>query len=65
MEVMIDQLELLLQSGSTDKHRIAQVIGEIKECRKKIKNSSEFVDFFIHDILDYSVINKKESTFHV
>jgi signal transduction histidine kinase len=23
------------------------------------------VDFFVHDILDYSVLNKKESTFHI
>jgi hypothetical protein len=33
------------------------------KCSKKIDSSVKFVDFFVHDILDYSMLNKKQENF--
>ena len=30
---------------------------------KKIENSSKFIDFFAHDILDYSVMQENSNSF--
>ena len=30
---------------------------------KKITSATKFIDFFVHDILDYTILNKKESNF--
>jgi hypothetical protein len=36
---------------------------EIHECGRKINQAIQFIDFFVHDILDYSVLNNKEKNF--
>jgi len=28
-----------------------------------MKSAAKFIDFFVHDILDYTMINKKEAAF--
>ena len=30
---------------------------------EKCTSASKFIDFFIHDILDYTLLNKKETNF--
>ena len=30
----------------------------------KITSASKFLDFFVHDILDYSMLNKEETNFN-
>ena len=35
----------------------------IKVCAKKIDNSAKFINFFAHDILDYSQMNESASSF--
>ena len=32
---------------------------------QKCTSASKFIDFFIHDILDYTLLNKKETNFSV
>ena len=35
----------------------------MKVSTKKIENSSKFIDFFAHDILDYSVMQENSNSF--
>jgi hypothetical protein len=35
----------------------------MKESAKKIENSAKFIDYFAHDILDYSVMQENSSSF--
>ena len=31
---------------------------------KKITSATRFIDFFVHDILDYTILNKDEKNFN-
>lgn len=33
------------------------------ECCKKIQSANKFIDFFVNDILDFSVLNQNEKNF--
>ena len=33
------------------------------ECNKKLGCSVKFIDFFVHDILDYTLLMKQQSNF--
>ena len=39
------------------------MFSEFNTCGKKISSSAKFIDFFVHDILDYTLINEKEENF--
>ena len=39
------------------------IFGGLKVCGKKITSASKFIDYFVHDILDYTILNKKEKNF--
>ena len=32
-------------------------------CAKKISSATKFIDFFVHDILDYTLLNEKDENF--
>jgi hypothetical protein len=32
-------------------------------CTKKIVSASKFIDYFVHDMLDYTILNKDEKNF--
>ena len=32
----------------------------MQTCGSKIKQASKFIDFFVHDILDYTIINQQD-----
>lgn len=32
-------------------------------CTKKIVSASKFIDYFVHDMLDYTILNKDERNF--
>ena len=34
-----------------------------KRCAEKIASATKFIDFFVHDILDYTVLNKDAEKF--
>lgn len=40
-----------------------EVYDKIVVCSKKMLNASKFIDFFVHDILDYTILNKDETNF--
>ena len=35
----------------------------LNACGKKLKQAANFVDFFVHDILDYTMLNKDDTNF--
>ncbi len=47
--------------------KILQVIKKIhdglKVCTKRIVSASKFIDYFVHDMLDYSILNKEDKNF--
>jgi hypothetical protein len=42
---------------------ITKIHGGLKVCTKKIVSASKFIDYFVHDMLDYSILNKEEKNF--
>ena len=37
--------------------------ASLSKCNKKIASATKFIDFFVHDILDYTILNKNERIF--
>jgi len=35
----------------------------MNNCGEKLTSACKFVDFFVHDILDYTILNKKDKNF--
>lgn len=35
----------------------------LMECGKKIVSATKFIDFFVHDMLDYSILNQQDKEF--
>ena len=35
----------------------------LHSCTKKIVSASKFIDYFVHDMLDYTILNKEEKNF--
>ena len=35
----------------------------LMECGKKIVSATKFIDFFVHDLLDYSILNQEDKEF--
>ena len=42
---------------------IGKIYEGLNECGKKIVSASKFIDFFVHDMLDYSILNQDEKKF--
>ena len=40
-----------------------QIFQGLNICGKKITSATKFIDFFVHDILDYTILNKNEANF--
>ena len=40
-----------------------EIYGGIYTCGEKLTSAAKFVDFFVHDILDYTILNKDEKNF--
>jgi signal transduction histidine kinase len=43
--------------------KLVQVYKELKQVGKKMDSASKFIDFFVHDILDYSVLMNNSKAF--
>ena len=39
------------------------IMSKIEVCGCKISSATKFIDFFVHDILDYTLLNEKEENF--
>ena len=40
-----------------------QIYKSLKNSGKKISSAAKFIDFFVHDILDYTILNKDQKNF--
>jgi hypothetical protein len=40
-----------------------KIYGGLKVSTKKIVSASKFIDYFVHDMLDYTILNKNEKNF--
>ena len=45
------------------KTKIINIFKVIHKCGKKMKTAAKFIDFFIHDVLDYSILNNQTNNF--
>ena len=39
-------------------NELSQVYSKLNTCGRKMTSACKFIDFFVHDILDYTVLNK-------
>ena len=44
-------------------NKLKSIYDGLYDCGKKITSATTFTDFFVHDILDYTILNKEESNF--
>ena len=42
---------------------LEEIYTEIFNCGKKMASATKFIDFFVHDILDYTILNKDSKNF--
>jgi len=40
-----------------------KLTSKFETCGKKISSATKFIDFFVHDILDYTLLNQKDENF--
>ena len=40
-----------------------QIYDGISDCSKKMYSATKFIDYFVHDILDYTILKKEEKNF--
>jgi hypothetical protein len=45
------------------REKLHEVMDGIKMCGSKMKTACLFIDFFIHDVLDYTVLNNNRNNF--
>ena len=43
--------------------QLEEVYSSIHNCGKKMASATKFIDFFVHDILDYTILNKDDANF--
>jgi hypothetical protein len=43
--------------------QLINVYKQIKNSTKKMESATKFIDFFVHDILDYTLLNKEDKNF--
>ena len=43
--------------------KFKQVYKGLRLCGSKIISAVKFIDYFVHDILDYTILNKQEKNF--
>tara|TARA_B110000285_G_scaffold87019_1_gene99698 strand:- start:427 stop:876 length:450 start_codon:yes stop_codon:yes gene_type:complete len=45
------------------KNDLSMIYEGLMECGKKIVSATKFIDFFVHDMLDYSILNQDDKKF--
>lgn len=59
----LQKLLISLPSEDENTKKLKQIYTGISKCGRKLKSAAKFIDFFVHDILDYTILMKKESNF--
>ena len=64
MVFMNDLKQLITYVSDPDmKKLLLEIMGGVQSCSKKIMSATKFTDFFVHDILDYTIITKEGKNF--
>ena len=42
---------------------LRSIYAGLRKCGHKLSSASKFIDFFVHDILDYTILNKEALNF--
>jgi len=50
-------------SDATIKDNLYLIYSQINDCGDKMASATKFIDFFVHDILDYTMLNKDDKNF--
>ena len=50
-------------SDNSLKQKLMKVYDSIYNCASKMASATKFMDFFVQDILDYTLLNKDENNF--
>jgi hypothetical protein len=40
------------------------LMSKFDKCGHKVSQAAKFIDFFVHDILDYTILNRDKKNFH-
>jgi len=43
--------------------KLDAIFDGIQTCGQKMFSATKFIDYFVHDILDYTILNKQEKNF--
>ena len=46
------------------KSNLIRIYTGLRKCGKKMTEAAQFLDFFVHDILDFTVLNKDLKNFN-
>jgi hypothetical protein len=52
-----------MTSDLNNKGKFQEINKGLKTCGNKMISAVKFIDFFVHDILDYTLLNKKDKNF--
>ena len=63
-EFFDDVIKIIKQLPDSEfKHKLYLMFNSILTCGKKMASATKFIDFFVHDILDYTLLNQSKKTF--
>ena len=69
-EILSEIKQMKSNKGSLSKdvlhnleYHLTKVYNGLQTCGKKMTSAAKFIDFFVHDILDYTMLNKAEKNF--
>jgi signal transduction histidine kinase len=65
MEHFLDKLRILIEQEdiSNIKSSLISIFNGLANSGKRIVCAANFIDFFVHDILDYTILNKDSNKF--
>ena len=43
--------------------KLKRILKGLENCGSKMSSAAKFIDYFVHDILDYTILNKEEKNF--
>lgn len=54
---MFNQVIQKMEDDDDTKNNLIEIYTGLQKCGKKMTAACDFIDFFVHDILDYSILN--------
>ena len=68
MDTCFDQFEVIINEIEdhpieTIKLELQKIFKKFQKSNKKLVSATKFIDFFVHDILDYTILNRESKKF--